>query len=54
MGRSMGGFNAVQIMSRRQRDFERVALLCPAILTVSSYAPAEETWLRTVKPSPGR
>ncbi|HUP57231.1 MAG TPA: alpha/beta hydrolase-fold protein [Bdellovibrionota bacterium] len=44
MGRSMGGFNAIQLLSRRQRDFERAALLCPAILTVSSYSPAQETF----------
>ena len=42
IGRSMGGFNASQLLLRRPKDFARVALLCPAILTLSPYADAAE------------
>jgi len=41
-GASMGGFNAAELYLKAPKLFARVALLCPAISTVSPYAPPRE------------
>ncbi len=38
LGVSIGAFNALQIVSRYPDRFARVALLCPALMTVGPYA----------------
>ena len=42
MGASMGGFNAAQLYIHYGHLFSRVALVCPAITTVSPFAPDAE------------
>lgn len=41
-GMSMGGFNATQLFLKRGDLFARVAILCPAITSVSPFAPKAE------------
>jgi Putative esterase len=54
VGRSMGGFNASQLLLRMPEKFDRVALLCPAILSISPYADHrdDEAYLKRSKGSP--
>jgi pimeloyl-ACP methyl ester carboxylesterase len=42
MGESMGGFNASQILMKAPEKFDRAVLLCPAMMTVSPFAPRAE------------
>ncbi|MBO9667030.1 MAG: hypothetical protein J7501_09475 [Bdellovibrio sp.] len=42
IGASMGGFNATQASLRLPGDFQKVALLCPAITTIGPYASPNE------------
>jgi len=42
IGMSMGGFNGTQIYIRNPYLFEKVALLCPAMATISPYSSKEE------------
>lgn len=42
MGLSMGGFNASQLYLKNPELFNKVALACPALSTVSPYASREE------------
>lgn len=42
MGESMGGFNSSQLLLKNGSLFTRVALLCPAIPTLSPYASEKE------------
>ncbi|MBI3548478.1 MAG: hypothetical protein HY078_05435 [Elusimicrobia bacterium] len=41
LGRSMGGFNAIQALLRSPRLFERVALLSPALLAANPHSEEE-------------
>jgi len=41
-GLSMGGFNAIQMMSYHPEMFVKVALACPAVTTVGPFAPEKE------------
>lgn len=42
IGESMGGFNASQLLLKSKLAFDRVALLCPAIVSISPYSNKEE------------
>lgn len=42
IGSSMGGFNAAQLALRYPQDFNKVALLCPAITALGPYAKDQE------------
>ncbi len=42
VGESMGGFNASQLMLKYPSYWDRVALLCPAFMTIPPYATATE------------
>lgn len=42
LGFAMGAFNAIQVAMRLPERFEKAALLCPAITSISPYASLEE------------
>lgn len=42
IGQSMGGFNAAEVALKNPGMFSRVALLCPAISTVSPYSSTQD------------
>lgn len=42
IGESMGGFNLSQMLLKAGKGFDRVAILCPAMATVSPFATKEE------------
>jgi pimeloyl-ACP methyl ester carboxylesterase len=44
VGSSMGGFNASQLLLRIPQTFDKIALLCPAIMTISPYAKIGESF----------
>lgn len=48
MGWSMGGGNAAQLLLRAPKLFERVALLCPAIVDIAPTDPNAVAYLRSV------
>lgn len=56
MGVSMGGFNAAQLYLKVPNLFSRVALVCPAMATITPYASSTEInqYINTTKADPAK